>query len=85
MLWGGAVADPADRDTNTLAIRALNEKIRDDARVDACLLTVGDGVLLARRREVSRSKGDTAPGRARRHRPPATHRRRAPVRTRRTA
>jgi caffeoyl-CoA O-methyltransferase len=50
MLWSGAVADPAAQDPETRAIRALNAKARDDARVDACLLTVGDGVLLARKR-----------------------------------
>jgi predicted O-methyltransferase YrrM len=49
-LWSGAVADPAVNDEETAAIRALNAKIRDDARVDASLLTVGDGVMLARKR-----------------------------------
>jgi predicted O-methyltransferase YrrM len=50
MLWGGAVADPRPRDASTRALRALNLKIRDDERVDACLLTVADGVMLARKR-----------------------------------
>jgi predicted O-methyltransferase YrrM len=50
VLWSGAVADPAVTDPETEAIRALNRKVQGDARVDACLLTVGDGVLLARRR-----------------------------------
>jgi predicted O-methyltransferase YrrM len=49
-LWDGAVADPAVNDPETAAIRALNAKVRDDARVEACLLTVGDGVMLARKR-----------------------------------
>ena len=48
-LWSGRVADPADLDTDTLALRALNAKAHRDPRVDACLLTVGDGVLLVRR------------------------------------
>jgi predicted O-methyltransferase YrrM len=47
MLWGGAVADPSNQESNTQVIRALNLKIRDDPRVHACLLTVGDGVMLA--------------------------------------
>jgi predicted O-methyltransferase YrrM len=51
VLWSGAVADPAAVDPETAALRALNEKVRDDPRVDACLLTVGDGVMLARKRE----------------------------------
>ena len=50
VLWGGAVADPANTTDDTKALRALNVKIRDDARVDACLLSVGDGVMLARKR-----------------------------------
>jgi predicted O-methyltransferase YrrM len=50
MLWSGKVADPKIRDADTDALRALNAKIRDDARVDSCLLTVGDGVMLARKR-----------------------------------
>jgi predicted O-methyltransferase YrrM len=49
-LWHGAVADPAADDAETRAIRAVNERVRDDERVDACLLTAGDGLLLARRR-----------------------------------
>jgi len=50
MLWSGSVADPGVHDADTDALRALNAKIRDDRRVDACLLTVGDGVMLARKR-----------------------------------
>jgi predicted O-methyltransferase YrrM len=51
VLWSGTVADPsATDDEETEAIRALNLKVRDDDRVDFCLLTVGDGVLLARKR-----------------------------------
>jgi len=49
-LWSGAVADPARNDDATKALRALNAKAHADPRVDACLLTVGDGVLLVRRR-----------------------------------
>jgi predicted O-methyltransferase YrrM len=49
VLWGGSVADPKDDDPETAAIRALNRKVRDDNRVECCLLTVGDGVMLVRR------------------------------------
>ena len=49
-LWSGAVADPKRTDDDTKALRALNAKAHADARVDACLMTVGDGVLLVRRR-----------------------------------
>ena len=50
MLWSGRVADPGHRDADTDAIRALNAKIDIDGRVDASLLTVGDGVMLVRKR-----------------------------------
>jgi len=50
VLWGGRVADPDAHDQDTAAIRALNAKIADDARVDAVLLPIGDGLTLARRR-----------------------------------
>jgi predicted O-methyltransferase YrrM len=50
MLWSGRVADPDHHDTDTDAIRTLNAKIRADSRVDAVLLTIGDGVMLARKK-----------------------------------
>lgn len=49
-LWGGAVADASKHDEDTQALRALNTKIHADARVDACLVSMGDGVTLARKR-----------------------------------
>jgi predicted O-methyltransferase YrrM len=50
MLWKGTVADPSNTDRNTTAVRDLTRKIHDDARVDACLLPIRDGLLLVRRR-----------------------------------
>jgi predicted O-methyltransferase YrrM len=50
MLQDGAVADPDVHDAHTDTLRALNAKIREDARVDACLLSIGDGVMVARKR-----------------------------------
>ncbi len=47
MLWNGAVADPAVTDETTRALRQLNEKVSCDGRVRSCLLTVGDGLMLA--------------------------------------
>jgi predicted O-methyltransferase YrrM len=49
-LWSGAVIDPAHRDADTGAIRALNDAIHRDGRVDVAMLTVGDGLTLARKR-----------------------------------
>jgi len=50
MLWSGAVANPKVTDADTSALRALNAKIHADARVDMALATIGDGVMLARKR-----------------------------------
>jgi caffeoyl-CoA O-methyltransferase len=47
VLWGGRVADPSVQDASTSAIRALNDKIAADERVDPVLTTVGDGLTLA--------------------------------------
>ena len=49
VLWGGRVANDAIDDEDTQAIRALNAKVRDDARVDVAMLPVGDGLTLARK------------------------------------
>ena len=49
-LWEGKVADPKVHDPQTDAIRALNRKVSDDGRVDAVLVTIGDGLMLARKR-----------------------------------
>ena len=50
VLWGGSVADPAKRDADTDAIRALNAKIKGDERVDICMVPVADGLTLALKR-----------------------------------
>ncbi len=50
VLWSGRVADPADQSANTVAIRALNDHVFADARVDAVMLPIGDGLTLATKR-----------------------------------
>jgi predicted O-methyltransferase YrrM len=50
VLWDGAVADPGNHTASTLAIRAVNQKLRDDPRIDLSVVPVGDGMALARRR-----------------------------------
>ena len=50
VLWSGRVADPTVKDADTAALRVLNLKVRDDPRVDAVVLSVGDGLTLARRK-----------------------------------
>lgn len=49
MLWSGKVADDSANDESTMALKNLNLKISKDKRVNACLLTVGDGLMLARK------------------------------------
>ena len=50
VLWGGAVADPADDDKDTRAIRALNDTLKGDRRVTLSMVPIGDGLSLARKR-----------------------------------
>jgi len=50
VLWRGRVADPADSDEATVAIRAFNDHALADRRVDIVMLPVSDGLSLATRR-----------------------------------
>jgi predicted O-methyltransferase YrrM len=47
VLWYGKVADPAIQDKQTTAIRAFNEYVQADERVDNVLLPYRDGLMLA--------------------------------------
>jgi predicted O-methyltransferase YrrM len=47
---GGDVVDASDSSTDTVAVRALNEKVRRDERVSISLVPIADGLMLARRR-----------------------------------
>lgn len=49
-LRGGRVADPNETQLSVSAVRDLNAKIAKDERGDRVLLTVGDGMILVRRR-----------------------------------
>jgi len=49
-LWSGAVIDPKDACADTVALRAFNEALAGDSRIDLAMLTVGDGVTLAMKR-----------------------------------
>ena len=50
VLWGGRVTDPDANDADTEAIRALNQKIHSDGRVDCCMVPIADGLTIVRRR-----------------------------------
>jgi predicted O-methyltransferase YrrM len=54
-LWGGDVADPANRDADTVALREFNDRLLADARIDLSLLPLADGLTIARRREEGRA------------------------------
>jgi caffeoyl-CoA O-methyltransferase len=49
-LWSGRVLDPSDRSADTVAIRAFNEAVARDDRVETLILPIGDGLTLIRRR-----------------------------------
>jgi predicted O-methyltransferase YrrM len=48
-LWSGRVVDEAATDDDTVAIKAFNDKVAADDRVESYLLPVGDGVTLIRK------------------------------------
>ncbi len=48
-LWDGKVADAAVADADTVAIRALNQKLFGDKRVSLSFLPFADGLTLARK------------------------------------
>lgn len=50
VLWSGRVVNPAADDADTIALRAFNDAVAADDRVDAVLLSVADGLLMARKR-----------------------------------
>jgi caffeoyl-CoA O-methyltransferase len=49
-LWGGAIADAAADDESTVAMRAFNDMVAADERVESVLLTIGDGLTMLRKR-----------------------------------
>lgn len=50
VLWSGRVLDEADDDADTRAIRAFNQKVAADDRVEVVLLPIADGLTFAIRR-----------------------------------
>jgi caffeoyl-CoA O-methyltransferase len=49
VLWGGSVVDPSADDDNVNAVRAFNDHLAADARVERVMLPVSDGITLARK------------------------------------
>jgi caffeoyl-CoA O-methyltransferase len=50
VLWSGRVIDSGDTGDDTEAIRAFNDLVAGDDRVDVVMLPVSDGLTLLRRR-----------------------------------
>lgn len=50
VLWSGTVADPQNQEANTVALRALNDALIADPRVECVMLAVADGLTLVRKR-----------------------------------
>ena len=50
VLWSGRVADGGNDETDTVAIRAFNDKLKNDQRIDISLVPIADGLTLARKR-----------------------------------
>jgi caffeoyl-CoA O-methyltransferase len=50
VLWSGSVIDPAVQDENTRAIRAFNDSVAADTRVDCVMTPISDGLTLLRKR-----------------------------------
>jgi predicted O-methyltransferase YrrM len=46
VLWDGKVTDDQVHDTDTQAIRAFNDKVQNDSRVENVLLPMRDGLMM---------------------------------------
>ncbi len=49
-LWGGTVLDETSAEPDLVAIRAFNDLVTADDRVDTVLLPIGDGLTMLRKR-----------------------------------
>jgi caffeoyl-CoA O-methyltransferase len=50
VLWSGSITDDSRTDENTLALRAFNDAVAADDRVDVAILPAFDGLTIARKR-----------------------------------
>ena len=50
VLWSGRVIDPSDTEADTVALRAFNDLVARDNRVESLVLTAFDGLTIARKR-----------------------------------
>ncbi len=50
MLWNGAIVDESVKNADTLALRAINDFVAKDSRVEAVMLAVADGLTIVRKK-----------------------------------
>jgi predicted O-methyltransferase YrrM len=50
VLWSGKVADPQNQENQTKKIRAFNQKLYQDQRVNLSLVPIADGLTLAQKK-----------------------------------
>ncbi len=50
VLWSGQILDDTDTDADTVALRAFNDAVVADERVEVSVVNVGDGLSLIRKR-----------------------------------
>ncbi|MBV6646147.1 MAG: O-methyltransferase [Cyclobacteriaceae bacterium] len=50
VLWSGKVFDPTKKDKDTKAIRAFNQKIHQDERIENVLFPIRDGLMIVRKK-----------------------------------
>jgi predicted O-methyltransferase YrrM len=50
ILWSGEITQPAGDDPNLAALQQVAEDVKSDPRVEALLLPIADGLLLARKK-----------------------------------
>lgn len=50
VLWQGRVVDPTDIASATEAMRRFNSHVRKDSRVEACMLSIADGLYMIRKK-----------------------------------
>ncbi|MBW2399761.1 MAG: class I SAM-dependent methyltransferase [Deltaproteobacteria bacterium] len=49
VLWGGSVVDPTAQNDDVLAIRAFNDQVAADDRIDCVMLAISDGLSILRK------------------------------------
>ncbi len=50
VLWSGNVVDESDQSDDTVALRAVNDHVAADDRVEVVMLPIADGLTIARRK-----------------------------------